>query len=175
MARQGSLLNFCEFYSKQTAATREDRVPPSLILAPTHSGRLNRPRSHYWSVSVHTAMHSGLFHVEFGPRRAVVPPPFALHLQAALCPRERLGGGPGRGGPSGGERLGGQTAIYIPPRSRLRNEGGRGVMGELRYLVIPAFSLICSKSRDQLLSSFLLPTLNQVMQQASKNPAAERA
>ena len=48
-------------------------------------------------------------------------------------------------------------------------------MGELRYLVIPAFSLICSKSRDQLLSSFLLPTLNQVMQQTSKNPAAERA
>lgn len=175
MARQGSLLNFCEFYSKQTAATREDRVPPSLILAPMHSERLNRPRSHYWSVSVHTAMHSGLFHVEFGPRRTSRGPP-TIHSPPPGCtlPQGAGGGGPGSGNPVEERGWEGKQPS-VPSKEQARERGGWGMMGELRYLVIPVFSLVCSKSRDQLLLSFLLPTLNQATRQASENPAAERA
>lgn len=136
-------------------------MPPSLILAPMHSERLNRPRSHYWSVSVHTAMHSGLFHVEFGPRRTSRGPP-TIHSPPPGCtlPQGAGGGGPGSRNPVEERGWEGKQPS-VPSKEQARERGGWGMMGELRYLVIPVFSLVCSKSRDQLLLSFLLPTLNQ--------------
>ena len=67
-----------------------------------------------------------------------------------------------------------RSRLY-PSKEQAQKRGGQGVMGELRYLVIPAFSLIRSKRRDHLLSPFLLPALNQVTRQASKNLMAGRA
>ena len=79
------------------------------------------------------------------------------------------------GGTQWRREVGWASSCLYPFKEQAQERGGQRVMGELRYLVIPAFSLICSKRRDQLLSPFLLPALNQVTRQASKNLMAGQA